>query len=156
MSNSRNMQRNWNDHAVPIFSFDNYTYRQFREVYASDHEAITFLSNYRATDMAAAILGTESTSLWIISPPDLQRLRDDLARNVTLKVQFKYDVLRATNTDKIAGIVTGERSFDLNYNTPARQELLNMLNNPSSNGRTRFPFMFPKFLKVVNLFLSCN
>lgn len=115
-----------------------------------DRSALTFLSNYEANDVAAVILGPQSTSLWIISPPDLKRLKDDLASNVTLKVQFKYVVSRVTNTEKISGTVTGERSFDLKDDTPARLELLQMLNKASSNGtRSELPFLFPKFLKVI-------
>lgn len=74
---------------------------------------MTFLSNYEANDLAAVVLGPQSTSLWIISPPDLERLKDDLAKNVTLKIQYKYTVSRVTNTEKIAGTVSSERSFDL-------------------------------------------
>lgn len=104
-------------------------------------------------------LGPQSTSLWIISPPDLDRLKADLANNITLKVQFKYTVSRVTNTEKIAGTVSGERSFDLKADTPARKELLNMLSNTtltSSTGanekRSQLPFLFPKFLKVIEIF----
>lgn len=109
--------------------------------------------------MAAVILGPQSTSLWIISPPDLKRLKDDLASNVTLKVQFKYVVSRVTNTEKIAGTVTGERSFDLKDDTPARLELLEMLNKSSSNEtRSQLPFLFPKFLKVIfdSILMRCS
>lgn len=117
---------------------------------------MTFLSNYEANDLAAVELGPQSTSLWIISPPDLQRLKNDLSANTTLKVQFKYTVSRITNTEKIAGTVSGERSFDLKADTPARKELLDMLNSStltaqtgSDEKRSQFPFLFPKFLKVI-------
>lgn len=124
-----------------------------------DRSALTFLSNYESNDLAAVQLGPQSTSLWIISPPDLDRLKTDLANNVTLKVQFKYTVSRLTNTEKIAGTVSGERSFDLKSDTPARKELLNMLNSStltSATGlnekRSQLPFLFPKFLKVTEFF----
>lgn len=145
-----------------VFSFNEQDYAEFNKAYSKDRSAITFLSNYEANDVAAVILGPQSTSLWIISPPDLKRLKDDLASNVTLKVQFKYVVSRVTNTEKIAGTVTGERSFDLKDDTPARSELLNMLKNIStSDKRSQLPFLFPKFLKVISFpfaqsqFVSC-
>lgn len=122
---------------------------------------MTFLSNYESNDMAAVVLGPQSTSLWIISPPDLERLKEDLAKNVTLKVQYKYTVSRETNTEKIAGTVSSERSFDLKADTPARQELLSMLNstvltNTTSlnEKRSQLPFLFPKFLKVGSIFIG--
>lgn len=137
--------------------FNEQNYEQFKNAYIKDRSAMTFLSNYNFDDLAAVILGPQSTSLWIISPPDLERLKDDLAKNVTLKVQYKYTVSRGTNTEKIAGTVSGERSFDLKDDTPARHELLNMLNSTtltSSTGanekRSQLPFLFPKFLKVID------
>lgn len=133
-----------------MYSFNEQNYEAFKTVYqqVSDRSALTFLSNYDANDLSAIILGPNSTSLWIISPPDLNRLKDDLMKNVTLKVQYKYIVSRVTNTDKIAGTITRERSFDLKSETPARKELLDMLNQVSNQKPTQLPFLFPKFLKV--------
>lgn len=95
------------------------------------------------------MLGPNSTSLWIISPPDLERLKDDLANNVTLKVRYKYAISRVTYNEKMSGTVEGERSFDLLEDSPARGELLSMLNHVAIGKRIQLPFLFPKFLKVV-------
>lgn len=119
------------------------------KTYSKQKSAITFLSNYEYNDMAAVVLGPNSTSLWIISPPDLEHLKEDLVQNVTLKVQYKYAISRETNTDKIAQTVIADRSFDLKANSPARQEILDMLNKPGQGTkRSQLPFLFPKFLKV--------
>lgn len=118
------------------------------KAYVKDRSALTFLSNYEAYDVSAVVLGPNSTSIWIISPPDLLRLKDDLTKNVTLKIQYKYVVSRVTNTEKIAGTVTGERSFDLKDNAAVRSALLDMLNNLGDQKPTQLPFLFPKFLKV--------
>lgn len=137
------------------FSFNEKNYVDVQQVYKKDKSALTFLSNYEAADMAAVVLGPNSTSLWIISPPDLERLKEDLEKNITLKVQYKYAISRVTNTEKIAETVTAERSFDLKADSPARQEILKMLNKTSSTGkRSQLPFLFPKFLKVILLFHS--
>ncbi|XP_031619375.1 piezo-type mechanosensitive ion channel component isoform X7 [Contarinia nasturtii] len=135
-----------------IHPFDEQSYEAFKNVYyeQKDRSALTFLSNYDANDLSAIVLGPNSTSLWIISPPDLQRLKDDLMNNVTLKVQYKYFVSRKTNNDKLADTISRERSFDLKSDTPARKDLLNMLNKISNQKRTQLPFLFPKFLKVKN------
>lgn len=139
----------------PSSRFSEGEYESFQNVYKTNRPATTFLSNYEGNDLAAVELGPQSTSLWIISPPDLDRLKNDLANNITLKVQFKYTVSRITNTEKIAGTVSGERSFDLKDDTPARKELLDMLNSStltnSTNAnekRSQLPFLFPKFMKV--------
>lgn len=46
--------------------------------YKHNKIALTFLSNYENVDIAAVTLGSNSTALWIISPPDLARLIEDL------------------------------------------------------------------------------
>lgn len=78
------------------------------------------------------------------------RLKDDLLNNVTLKVRYKYSFSRVTYNEKMSGIVEGERSFDLLDESPARAELLQMLNHISPGKRIQLPFLFPKFLKVMS------
>lgn len=92
-----------------FFRFSEQNYASFNRIYAKDRSALTFLSNYESNDVAAVVLGPNSTSLWIISPPDLERLKDDLANNVTLKVRYKYAISRVTYNEKMSGTVEGER-----------------------------------------------
>lgn len=132
-----------------FFRFSEQNYASFNRIYAKDRSALTFLSNYESNDVAAVVLGPNSTSLWIISPPDLERLKDDLANNVTLKVRYKYAISRVTYNEKMSGTVEGERSFDLLEDSPARGELLSMLNHVAIGKRIQLPFLFPKFLKVL-------
>lgn len=60
------------------YSFKEENWATLQKLYAKDRVALTFLSNFEADDVAAIILGPNSTALWIISPPDLDRLREDL------------------------------------------------------------------------------
>lgn len=112
---------------------------------------MTFLSNYESVDVAAVIFGPNSTALWMISPPDLQRLKDDLENNVTLMVRYKYSISRVTYSEKMSGTIEAERSFDISENSPARKGLISMLNQGNTSDRIELPFLFPKFLKVKNL-----
>lgn len=128
--------------------FTEQNYATLNRVYAKDRSALTFLSNYESNDVAAVTLGPNSTSLWIISPPDLDRLKNDLLNNVTLKVRYKYAISRITYNEKMSGTVEGERSFDLLEDSEARGELLEMLNHTATDKRIQLPFLFPKFLKV--------
>lgn len=143
--------------AIPLndFLFDRFTesnYSAINRLYGKDRAALTFLSNYENTDIAAVVLGPNSISLWIISPPDLERLKDDLSKNDTLKVRYKLSISRVTYSEKMPGTIDIERSFDLVHDSPARKELLTMLNNvnntASGGKRIQLPFLFPKFLKV--------
>lgn len=101
--------------------------------------------------MAAIQLGSNSTSLWTISPPDFERLREDLEKNVTLKVRYKFSISRQTFSEKMAGTVEGDQKIDLA--PEAREGLIKMLNHThnSTDKRVQLSFLFPKFLKVKNL-----
>lgn len=119
------------------------------EAYEKDRAAISLLSRYEANDVAAIMFGRQSSSNWIISPPYLQKLEDDLIKNVTLNVQLEYIVSRKTNTEKIEGTVMAARSFILRSDSPARQKLIMMLTQTDPpKGRPLFPFLFLKFAMV--------
>lgn len=114
-----------------------------------DQAGISFLSRYEAKDVAAVVFDSQSTSQWIISPPYFERLKTDLVNNVTIEVQFEYNVIRMTNSEKTLNTVSASTSFILNNNSSARLQLINMLNNFNSNQYILLPFLFPKFLMVI-------
>lgn len=132
-----------------VFRFNPKLYNNFTLPYVKDRSAVTFLSNYESDDVAAVQLGSNSTSLWAISPPELERLKDNLINNVTLKVRYKYSVSRQTFSDKMAETVDGDQKTDLS--PEARAGLIAMLNHESNVKRVQLAFLFPKFLKVKNL-----
>lgn len=132
-----------------VFRFNAKLYHNFTLPYVKDRSAVTFLSNYESDDVAAVQFGSNSTSLWTISPPDLGRLKDDLINNVTLKVRYKYSVSRKTYSEKMAETVDGDRKIDLS--PEARAGLIAMLSHEANVKRVQLPYLFPKFLKVKNL-----
>lgn len=139
------------------FRFSSKNFSDFSRVYSylddnkifRDKVAETFLSNYENDDVTAVELGPNSTSLWSISPPDFQRLKSDLANNVTLQIRYKYSVSRTTHSEKMAAVVEAEQTFELTSKSPVRQQLITMLNEGSKGARIQLPFLFPKFLKVI-------
>lgn len=132
-----------------LFRFNDDEFKVFSSFFTQDRAAQTFLSNYEANDIAAVLLGANSTSLWNISPPDLQRLKNDLANsNTTLKVRYKYTVSRVTYSEKMSGTISAEQSFDIIGESPIRKGLLAMLNHESNTTRVEMTYLFPKFLKV--------
>ncbi|XP_059615886.1 piezo-type mechanosensitive ion channel component isoform X4 [Phlebotomus argentipes] len=117
--------------------------------YKRDKTAVTFLTNYEAADVAVVDLGPNSTSVWAISPPDLQRMREDIESQDTLKIFFRYTVSRVTYSKENPGVITDETSYDLVYGDPIRQVLSGMLSNQTA-GNVSIPHILPKFLKVKN------
>ena len=64
-----------------------------KKLYKNNGKAYTFLSNFEHVDVAAVTLGANSTSLWIISPPDLDRLIDDLEKSIILFHLFLFSLI---------------------------------------------------------------
>lgn len=122
--------------------------------YARDKEtgktAITFLSNYEPADVAAVKLGSNSSTIWNISPPDKERLLQDLYDNKTLTSRFRYNVKRKTHSKENPAQVDDEHTFDFKGNDSIGLQLRLMLENTSVPLSIEMPFMLPKFLKVKN------
>uniref|UniRef100_A0A182PCF5 Piezo-type mechanosensitive ion channel component n=1 Tax=Anopheles epiroticus TaxID=199890 RepID=A0A182PCF5_9DIPT len=113
-----------------------------------ERAAQTFLSNYEPADVAAVQLGISSTSIWNISPPDRNRLLNDLINNVTLTCRFRYTISRMTNSKENPGVISEERTYQLE-DGPARQALINSLSRTKDEMAVLMNIM-PKFLRVQN------
>ncbi|XP_055681362.1 piezo-type mechanosensitive ion channel component isoform X3 [Lutzomyia longipalpis] len=132
-----------------IQKFTEEQWLMLNQPYKRDKTAVTFLTNYEAADVAVVDLGPNSTSVWAISPPDLQRMREDIDSTDTLKIVFRYTVSRVTYSKENPGVITDETSYDLIYGDPIRQTLSGMLSNQTA-GNVSIPHLLPKFLKVKN------
>ncbi|XP_035907443.1 piezo-type mechanosensitive ion channel component isoform X16 [Anopheles stephensi] len=114
-----------------------------------ERAAQTFLSNYEPADVAAVQLGISSTSIWNISPPDRNRLLNDLINNVTLTCRFRYTISRMTNSKENPGVISEERTYQLE-DGPARQALINSLTRKKDEDMALLMNIMPKFLRVQN------
>ncbi|XP_049282321.1 piezo-type mechanosensitive ion channel component isoform X8 [Anopheles funestus] len=114
-----------------------------------ERAAQTFLSNYEPADVAAVQLGINSTSIWNISPPERNRLLNDLINNVTLTCRFRYTISRMTNSKENPGVISEERTYQLD-DGPARQALINSITREKDNDMAALMNIMPKFLRVQN------
>ncbi|XP_022214859.2 LOW QUALITY PROTEIN: piezo-type mechanosensitive ion channel component [Drosophila obscura] len=150
-----------------IFEIDPTMYSQMTNAYIKDKQALTFITGYDATDVAAVKLAGNSPSLWNIAPPDRQRLLNDLRNNHTLKARFSYTLTRKAPAKGLKEIVGDEHAISLDETFEGRAALINMLNethdleptgnDTSTNGTNStaeevvvLPAMIPKFIKVLN------
>lgn len=122
----------------------------FLRRYQKDKAAVTFLSNYEPADVAAVKLGSNSSTIWNISPPDKERLLKDLYENKTLTSRFKYNVRRKSYSKENPGTVDDEHTYDFKGNDSIGLQLRKMLEDTKTPLSTVMPFMMPKFLKVKN------
>ncbi|XP_070500560.1 piezo-type mechanosensitive ion channel component isoform X4 [Chironomus tepperi] len=133
-----------------IFELKQNDWDYFLKRYSKDKSAITFLSNYEPSDVAAVKLGSNSSTIWNISPPDKERLLKDLYENKTLTTRFKYNVKRKSHSKENPGAVDDEHTYDFKGNDTIGMQLRKMLEDTKTPLSTVVPFMMPKFLKVKN------
>ncbi|XP_052564953.1 piezo-type mechanosensitive ion channel component isoform X13 [Culex pipiens pallens] len=124
-------------------------WEQLLNNYSKSKTALTFLSNYESVDVAAVKLGANSTSIWNISPPDKERLLNDLNGTVTLTCRFRYTISRKSHSKENPGTVSEEKPYELRGDDPVRPALVQMLAT-DSNISVTLPYLMPKFLKVKN------
>lgn len=122
----------------------------FQRRYQSSKSAITFLSNYEPSDVGAVKLGANSSTTWNISPPDKERLLEDLYENKTLTSRFKYNIKRKSHSKENPGQADDEHTFDFKGNDTIGLQLRKMLEDINGSFNVTMPFMMPKFLKVKN------
>ncbi|KAH8250676.1 hypothetical protein KR038_002132 [Drosophila bunnanda] len=167
----------------PIYTTNNYDsifeinpdmYSQMTNAYIKDKQALTFITGYDATDVAAVKLAGNSPSLWNIAPPDRQRLLNDLRNNHTLKARFSYSLTRKAPAKGLKENVGDEHAISLDESFEGRAALIHMLsenhdqdpvisvNNSNITDNTTImatpvaeevvvlPAMIPKFIKVLN------
>ncbi|XP_035777469.1 piezo-type mechanosensitive ion channel component-like isoform X4 [Anopheles albimanus] len=120
----------------------------FTAPYATERTALTFLSNYEPADVAAVKLGANSTSIWNISPPDRERLLNDLKSNVTLTCRFRYTISRRSHSKENPGIVSEEQGYEMGPGSD-RDALIKLLTEDSTDV-VMLPNLMPKFLRVQN------
>lgn len=133
-----------------IFELKQNDWDYFLRRYQKDKAAITFLSNYEPSDVAAVKLGSNSSTIWNISPPDKERLLKDLYENKTLTTRFRYNIKRKSHSKENPGAVDDEQTYDFKGNDSIGLQLRKMLEDTKTPLTTVMPYMMPKFLKVKN------
>ncbi|XP_031619192.1 piezo-type mechanosensitive ion channel component-like isoform X2 [Contarinia nasturtii] len=131
-----------------IHQFDKNDFNQLKKVYKNNTSVRSFILNYDETDIAAISLDVNSTSLFMMSPPSLQKFKNDLNQNVKIKIRYLISVSRLTHDD--SDVVEFSKKFDLNADAEARQEMFKILSDGDHAQRVHLPLILPKFLKVMN------
>lgn len=73
--------------------------------------------------------------------------------DATLKVRYKYSVSRKTYNEKMLGTISMEPFFVIEEaDQDVRNALISMLTAKNISDRMQLPYLFPKFLKVNDLY----
>ncbi|XP_049832005.1 piezo-type mechanosensitive ion channel component isoform X1 [Schistocerca gregaria] len=130
-------------------------YMQIVNIYKKDRSAQTFLSAYNYDDIAVAVLNRNSTSVWGISPPDQQRLIDEVSEERDIVIKLLWTVKRNTNDPSTSGIITDSKDWVIqgrvnNVRNPELDKLLKLLKGDKGENYVVLHDVLPKFLKVTN------
>ncbi|KAF5269329.1 hypothetical protein FQR65_LT02631 [Abscondita terminalis] len=137
-----------------IYRFDEIDYNRMHGVYAEDKGALTFLTNYQASDIVAMKFSVNSASVWSISPPDRKRMIDELNSTAPLTITMRYTIFHKSNTKEDSGSIQESVYVpldDLSENTnQTRQKVLEMLVGDNKDSYAFINHVFPKFVKITN------
>ncbi|XP_058977404.1 piezo-type mechanosensitive ion channel component isoform X1 [Musca domestica] len=141
------------------YVFNDEMFSQMKNAYIKEREALSFLLNYDASDIAAIKLSGNSPTMWNIAPPDKMRLLDELNSNATLTIRLAYELTRTPPSKGQTGTVGSEITFQMNDTYAYRDTLKAMITggpndkNSTNNGtliEAIIPNIVPKFIKVLN------
>ncbi|CAH0558079.1 unnamed protein product [Brassicogethes aeneus] len=137
-----------------IYAFSESDLDKMLDAYKSHKSAVTFISNYEASDIAAIKLSTDSANIWSISPPDRQRMVEEIKSDKPLTVRMEYKISHKTSKPEDSGVIPESVEIIIpalkdNKTNPVRGQLLNMLDAKPATP-VNFEYLMPKFLKVTN------
>lgn len=132
-----------------IYSFNELNMQNLLKTYSHRKTAVNFISNYEESDIAAIKLSTDSANIWSISPPDRQRMLDEVNSTKAITVRLEYKVSHQTSKPEDSGVIPDHVEIDVPAGTPARKNLLAMLQGDEAEP-IELEYILPKFLKVTN------
>nr|CAD7399362.1 unnamed protein product [Timema cristinae] len=146
----------WGD--WPLRGLSDQQWTKMANAYKSDRVAQTFLSGYDSEDVGVVALGGNSTSVWGISPPDMDRLILEVASANPIVFKLAWKVSRASNNPEVSGVTEETREWVMEAvdsagnRNPQREVLANMLGrvNSSTTKAIIVQDVLPKFVKVTN------
>ncbi|XP_075153442.1 piezo type mechanosensitive ion channel component isoform X2 [Haematobia irritans] len=109
------------------YVFNDEMFSQMKNAYIKEREALSFLLNYDASDIAAIKLSGNSPTMWNIAPPDKLRLLDELNSNATLTVRLAYELTRTPPSKGQSGVIGSEITYLMNNTYKYRDALKNMI-----------------------------
>nr|CAD7264096.1 unnamed protein product [Timema shepardi] len=133
-----------------IKSINEQQWSQMINIYKANRESSTILSGYDEEDIGVISLGGNSTAVWGISPPDLDKLILEVKSSSTLVFKLKWNLRRHSNSPTVPEEVTGFSNWDLIAEDPERKVLASMLSKTNTSQSLKLHDVLPKFLKLCH------
>ncbi|XP_060518446.1 piezo-type mechanosensitive ion channel component [Cylas formicarius] len=137
-----------------LFQFSDADYQNLLHVFKDSKRSEQIFSNYDPGDIAAAKFSRDSAKIWSISPPDRDKMIQEVNSTKTIKVRLDYRVSHKTSSSTDSGIISNNVEIELAPGTPTepnpdRVNLLRMLRNAAAEPIS-LERILPKFLKITN------
>ncbi len=138
-----------------MFRFTESNLHKLQQIYLQQKTSATFISNYEGPDIAAVVISSNSANIWSISPPDRERMLNEVNSTDPLKIRLEYKVSHRTSKPEDSGVIPDNVEITI----PAlvdgkpnvmRQNLLQMLQGNKNAPPMVLENILPKFLKVTN------
>ncbi|XP_063932118.1 piezo-type mechanosensitive ion channel component isoform X3 [Zophobas morio] len=138
-----------------IEQFTESNLHKLQQIYLQQKTSATFISNYEGPDIAAVVISSNSANIWSISPPDRERMLNEVNSTDPLKIRLEYKVSHRTSKPEDSGVIPDNVEITI----PAlvdgkpnvmRQNLLQMLQGNKNAPPMVLENILPKFLKVTN------
>ncbi len=112
---------------LPIYSmasqqrlFQQFTDEDFYQLKkASSEEASGFFKDFKIEDIYCISIPGSSTSLWQLSPPSMNNLKNQLKNHVPLQLDFIYELTRESTeeNEQLSEVVSGMKSSNITNST---------------------------------------
>ncbi|XP_048520922.1 piezo-type mechanosensitive ion channel component isoform X6 [Dendroctonus ponderosae] len=134
-----------------LFQFNDIDYQNLLNQFRDNKRAVQiFSNNYDPGDIVAAKFSQDSAKVWSISPPDKEKMKQEVNSTKPIKVRLDYKVSHKTSSSSDSGIISNYVEISLPPGTPERENLYIMLVN-GTQARILLENILPKFLKITNL-----
>ncbi|CAH1098787.1 unnamed protein product [Psylliodes chrysocephalus] len=138
-----------------IVTFTEEEMEDLKSLYNAYQVSENFMFNYEASDVTAIKLSTDSANIWSISPPDRNRMIEEIRDVKPLKVRLEYKITHKTSKAEDSGIIIKgvEIIMPPSTNTSKnvdRENLLKMLTHEGVVDPVHFRYIMPKFIKVTS------
>lgn len=112
-----------------------------------DSGSYSFLKDYTPDDVFCISIPGNSTSIWLISPPSFENLKEQLKEPDPVELNFFYSITRVSTglkNEQISEIVSASKQSKLFNET--KLELYQILNNEYSSGSVKLESVYPRFV----------
>nr|XP_060644249.1 piezo-type mechanosensitive ion channel component 1 [Anolis sagrei ordinatus] len=133
-----------------IVPFTPKDYEALTDKFVRQPLAMQFITLYGYEDIVTARIEGNSGSLWSISPPSREQLRQELQNGSSdITLRFTWNFQRDLGKGGTVEYTSEKHTMDLNQSSAVRRSLAGLLEG-THNASVRIPHLFPPYIRAPN------